>query len=179
MAQWDEHTIIQSFINDVVASSKNPAVNNELVAFLMGVAQHEVLDLVVNERPVNMQRIDFEHIDRMKSEAPTLFFNVVGIGVSLWRTLKRYSEEKDKEKLRVRLAGLLGAVTPDLLEGIRLVLLPDGRQTWQDGNANFFHIKEDGWKFPIDTFNNNKKDLQRRMLLQGLTVSMELFKIEF
>lgn len=179
MAQWDEHVTIESFINEAVVSSDNPLIKNELVAFMMGVAQHEVLDLVINERPVNMQRIDFEHIDKLKSEAPTLFMNVVGIGVTLWRTLKKYSEDKDKEKLRIRLAGLLGAVTPDLLEGIRLILLPDGKKTWQDGDANFFHIKEDGWNFPIDTFNNNKKDLQRRMLLQGLSVSMELFRIEF
>ena len=179
MGQWDEHLIIETFLNEVVLNSPNPFLNNEMVAFFMGVAQHEMYDLMVNERPINLQRIDILHLDKMKEEVPSIFINVVGIGVSLWRTLKAYSEDKDRERLRIRLAGLLGSITPDLLEGIRLILLPHGKEVWQAGNANLFHIKTDGWKYPIDTFNDQTKDIERRLLLQGLTLSLELFNIEF
>lgn len=52
----------------------------------------------------------------------------MGIGVTLWSVFNKYKKEKDKNKLRKRLLGLLGAVTPDILEGIRLVLMENPKE---------------------------------------------------
>lgn len=95
---------------------------------------------MVNERPIQIQRIDFEQVGMMKEEMPSLYLNLLGIGVALWGTFKRYSEDQDKIKLRRRLLGLLGAITPDLLEGLRLVLHPDGKDAWMKGDAERFHF---------------------------------------
>ncbi|MCK4257512.1 MAG: hypothetical protein KAX49_00945 [Halanaerobiales bacterium] len=179
MGHWDEHLAIQTFINDLTSDLNLPWLNEDVTAFLMGIAQHEIYDLVVNERPIQVNRIDFKNIDLFKEEMPSIYLNLVGIGIAFWKTFKRYNEEKDKDKLRHRLLGLLGAVTPDILEGLRLILLPNGLKAWEQGNASSFHINQKNWKYPIDTFNDPEKDLKRRELMQNLTLSIELFKIRF
>lgn len=179
MGHWDEHLAIQTFLNEIVVDLQIPGLNEDLLAFLLGVAQHELYDLVVNERPIQLQRIDFRQVNTLKQEMPSLFTNVVGIGIALWRTLKRYSEDQDKVKLRRRLLGLLGAITPDLLEGLRLVLLPDGKDVWNKGDAEQFHFSIADWQHPIDTTKDKEKDMQRRWLMQELTLSFEFFRIEF
>ncbi len=179
MGHWDEHLAVQTFINDLVGDFDLPWLNEDVTAFLMGVAQHEIYDLVVNERPIQANRIDFKNIDQLKEEMPSVYLNLLGIGVALFKSFKRYSEEKDKDKLRHRLLGLLGSVTPDILEGLRLLLLPNGLKSWEKGDANKFHIKMEDWKHPIDTFNQANKDIRRRELIQELTLSIELFNIPF
>ncbi len=179
MGHWDEHLAVQSFIDEAVVNCNNPWVNNDLIAFLLGVAQHEVYDLCVNERPINLARIDFARIDLLREEFPSIFVNLIGIGVALWNCFSKYEQDKDKVKLRRRLLGLLGAITPDLLEGLRLVLLPDGQKTWMRGDANKFHLCKKGDNYFIDTFDRPEEDLQRRLFLQKLALSLELFRIQW
>lgn len=179
MGNWDEHLAMQTFLNEAVAGFEIPNINEDLLAFLLGIAQHEIYDLLVNERPIQVQRIDFQKIDTLKSEMPSIYLNLLGIGVALWKTFKQYHAEQDRAQLRHRLLGLLGAITPDLLEGLRLVLLPDGKEAWMQGDADTFHFTLDDWHYPVDTFEDGEKDLQRRILIQDLTLSLELFRIEF
>lgn len=179
MGHWDEHLAVQTLINDLIEACDLPWLDNDVATFLLGVAQHEIYDLMVNERPVNVQRIDFHHVGTLKEEMPSIYLNVLGVGLSLWKTLKRYSVDRDKAELRRRLLGLLGAVTPDILEAIRLCLLPDGAAAWQRGDASRFHIKVQDWEYPVDTFQNPEQDLRRRGVMQSLTWSLELFNIRF
>lgn len=104
-------------------------------------------------------------MEKSKTELPVIAFNLSGIGIVLWKIYKEYKKEKNKAKLRNRLAGLLGAITPDLLEGIRLILMGDGQKAWLEGDSRKFHLD-----FKIDplinTKNDQEKDLKRRGLLQ-------------
>lgn len=63
MGNWDEHVILQDFINEAVINSDNKLINNDIMMFLLGVAQHEMYDLVVNERPIQAQKINFNNMD--------------------------------------------------------------------------------------------------------------------
>lgn len=179
MGSWDEHLAIQTLLNDLVEESGVDWLTTDIAAFLLGIAQHEIYDLLVNERPINVQRIDFRHMDTMKEEIPSIYLNLLGIGISLWKTLKQYSMNRDRAEMRRRLLGLLGAVTPDLLEAIRLVMLPDPVQAWMEGDASRFHLAPKGWKHPIDTFHSGWDDLTRRMVLQNLSLTLLLFNISF
>lgn len=179
MGHWDEHLAVQTFLNDLVLNSEHTWFNHDIAAFLLGVAQHELYDLMVDERPIAIQRIDFHNMQSFKTEMPAVYLNLIGIGVGLWKTFKHYSQNHDKGELRLRLLGLLGAVTPDILEGIRLAMMPDAVAAWKSGDAQTFHLSPKGWTPIVDTRQNPEKDLQRRALIQGLTVSLELFNISF
>jgi hypothetical protein len=115
MGSWDEHFLLQTFINEFALSSKNKYINNNLGIFLLGVAQHEIYDILVEERPIDVSRIDFEGMNELKSELPSKSLNIIGIAISLWKAFKRYREDEDKDKLRKRLLGLVGVITPDIL----------------------------------------------------------------
>lgn len=179
MGNWDEHLAIQTLLTDLVEQSGVDWLTTDVAAFLLGIAQHELYDLLVNERPIDIQRIDFQHMETMKEEMPSIYVNLLGIGLSLWKTLKRYSVTQDKEELRRRLLGLLGAVTPDILEAIRLGMMPDPMQAWVKGDADRFHLAPGGWDHPIDTFHNSWDDLTRRIVLQNLTLTLAVFNISF
>mgnify|MGYP006309681869 FL=1 len=153
-------------------------INSDLGIFLLGVAQHEIYDIMVEERPIDVSRIDFDGMNQMKSELPSISFNIIGIGISLWKTFKKYCKDKDKNKLRKRLLGLVGAITPDILEAVRLFIMKDGKKAWMEGYSQTFHISSDIEPM-INTKDNNKADLQRRGVIQTLTVSLELFSIRW
>ena len=108
MGAWDEHLQLQTFLNEFALNSKNKFINSDLGIFLLGVAQHEIYDILVEERPIDINRIDFKGMDGLKSELPSISFNIIGIAISLWKTFKRYKEEKNKNTLRKRLLGLVG-----------------------------------------------------------------------
>ena len=121
--------------------------------FVLGVAQHEIYDILVEERPININRIDFKGMDGLKSELPSISFNIIGIGISLWKTFKRYKEEKNKDNLRKRLVGLVGSITPDILKAVRLFVFKDGKDDWMRGDSQQFHISTD-----IDSLTNTRDD---------------------
>lgn len=179
MGNWDEHLAVQTILQDFVEESGVDWLTTDVAAFLLGVAQHEMYDLIVNERPIQVQRIDFLPMNALQDEMPSIYLNMLGIGLSLWRTLKWYSVNRDKEELRRRLLGLLGAVTPDLLEALRLAMLSDPVEAWMQGDADTFHLAPDGWKHPMDTFQNPWDDLTRRMILQNIALMLPLFHISF
>ena len=178
MGAWDEHLLLQTFLNEFALSSDNKIINSNVGIFLLGVAQHEIYDILVEERPIDITRIDFEGMEELKTELPSISYNIIGIGISLWKTFKKYKEDEDNDKLRKRLLGLVGAITPDILEAVRLFILKDGEKAWMRGDSQRFHISTEMEPI-INTRDVNKADLKRRGMMEALSVSFELFSIQW
>ncbi|MFP4698718.1 MAG: hypothetical protein ACLFMO_08445, partial [Eubacteriales bacterium] len=59
--------------------------------------------------------------------------------------------------------GLISSLTPDILEGLRLIISNNAKDLWYSGDSQRFHINLDiNW---IDTRDNFKLDISRRIAL--------------
>lgn len=176
---WDEHFGLQTFVNDWALNSGVPWLDNGLATFTLGVVQHEVYDLLVYERPLYLNRVILQlqkeksdPTNYMKEEEPTLIVALTGMTISLYKTVYQ-SVQEGRGRLGKRLLGLLGSITPDLLEGARLALMgpENAAVAWVEGDACAFHYKPPQWyRYPVYTFNDYPADLQRRVVLQALVV---------
>ncbi|MFW6377209.1 MAG: hypothetical protein ACOCZ5_01060 [bacterium] len=143
IAHWDEHSLIQVVINNLLSR----LTLNPIFFLLSGIIQHLTIDNIINERPVNI------FSDNKNKEILSLLLNILGLLIAIFYNYHWYF-----------LVGLLGALLPDILEGLRLLFSGDGENLWMNGDSSSFHIKLTN-NYLLDTRYNYKADLFRRIIL--------------
>lgn len=143
MASWEEHTAIQTGLNIALL----PLISNPVILFVVGYVQHVILDNLIDERPINIARIEDT------KEKVSLILTITGtVGFFiLWRNnIAAY-------------AALIGCLMPDILEFFRMIFSLDPVGYWMDGNNGQFHKKLDlKYIIPRQTY---KADLFRRIII--------------
>ena len=141
IANWDEHFSIQSIINIILSK----LTMNPLIFILSGIIQHLLIDNIIDERPINV-------FNKSYKDYTSLILAILGVCIAF-----------NSNTPLVYKLGLYGAITPDILEGLRLLLSKNAKNLWMKGNYERFHVNL-GFNL-IDTKNNFKGDMIRRIIL--------------
>lgn len=116
------HVAIGDIIAKALAKSGNPYLNQPLVASILGFFSHAVLDKLDND-----YTIDATTVDTILKDADFLTLQIGGVGYKLYEILVKEDDEQTKI---MRLAAILGAVSPDIIDGVYSLCNPE---KWQKG----------------------------------------------
>ncbi len=118
-----KHVIVGDLIGCVGANSERRALNNPGTVFALAVMSHAVMDVSEPDYTVN-----WFNAMALKEAAPFLGIQSVGIGFVL-ATFVRNTQDNPRA-FWLRLTGIVGAVIPDVIDGVYAVLNP---QAWYAG----------------------------------------------
>ncbi len=144
MASWEEHLSAQTGINLLLAK----LTGNPLIFLFTGVVQHWILDDLIIQRPPNM------FAKNLTKEVLSLA--VSGIAVASIALLTGFNW--------LFLLGLVGAILPDILEGIRLLFSGNMKKLWYAGDVSAFHLSFIPAPL-INTVGSYWKDMLRRVII--------------
>lgn len=119
------HVLIGKWIGKAVDAIPNEKVSTPLVAFLLGFAAHGVMDKLDNDYTMNYQAWT-KDVEQLKKDAPVLALQVSGIGKAIWDLF----QVEDDDERATQLAGILGSIAPDVIDGVYAFINPTA---WQKG----------------------------------------------
>ncbi|MFW6377384.1 MAG: hypothetical protein ACOCZ5_01935 [bacterium] len=146
MANIDEHLEIQTIINLLLAK----ITLNPFIFIIAGVLQHWIVDNLINERPINM-------FDVKKKDYMSIMLAVVGVIYAIHTNTSIYA-----------ILGLLGAILPDIMEGIRM-MFGNIKDMWMKGDNGVFHV-DLGMNYMFDSRYDFNKDIKRRLIILGVAM---------
>ena len=149
IANIDEHFSIQSIINIILSK----LTMNPLIFILSGIIQHLIIDNIIDERPINV-------FNKSYKDYTSLILAIPGVCIAF-----------NSNTPLVFIIGLFASITPDILEGLRLLLSKNAKNLWMKGNDQKFHV-DLGMKPWINTRNNFKGDMIRRIVLLVVVYSI-------
>ena len=142
MPNIDEHVSIQSIINIILSK----LTMNPLIFIISGIIQHLIIDNLIDERPINV-------FNKSYKDYASLILAILGFCIAFHINTPL-----------VFIIGLFASITPDILEGLRLLLSKNAKNLWMKGDDQKFHV-DLGIKPIINTMNNFKGDTFRRIIL--------------
>ena len=142
IANWDEHVSIQSVINIILSK----LTMNPLIFILSGIIQHLIIDNIIEERPINV-------FNKSYKDYTSLILAILGVCIAF-----------NSNTPLVFIIGLFASITPDILEGLRLLLSKNAKNLWMKGKYEKLHV-DLGTKPIINTRSNFKRDMIRRIVL--------------
>lgn len=116
------HIIVGDLIGEAVACLPDSRISKPFITAVLAFASHAVLDRADNDYTIN-----WTDADRLKHDAPLIAVQTSGLAAEIASLLT----EKDREKAVIRLAGVLGSIAPDVIDGVYAYLHPD---KWQKGD---------------------------------------------
>ncbi len=123
MSDLLKHVLVGDLIGSLAANSKDPKKNNLATVFMLGVISHAVMDISEPDYTINW----FNRAELI-SALPFLTLQVGGIGLVMENTVRE--SRSCPRTLMLRMAGILGAVIPDFIDGIYSILNP---HAWYSG----------------------------------------------
>ena len=154
------HINVGDIMGKAIAKCGKSKITKAVIASILGFFSHAVLDVVDNDYTINATSYE-----TLKQDADYLAVQISGIGLKLYDIL---INEKDEERKITRLAGVLGAVSPDIIDGVYSYLHPE---KWQKGEL----------LFPFHRAGTSIGDMQTKeqsMAKSGL-ITLISFKIKF
>ena len=142
MPNIDEHVSIQSIINIILSK----LTMNPLIFILSVIIQHLIIDNIIEERPINV-------FNKSYKDYTSLILAILGVCIAF-----------NSNTPLVFIIGLFASITPDILEGLRLLLSKNAKNLWMKGKYEKFHV-DLGTKPIINTRSNFKRDMIRRIVL--------------
>jgi hypothetical protein len=131
------HVLVGDVIGRIAAQVDNPKVNTPFVAALLGFASHALLDKVDHDYTPNLMAWKTD-VDEALKDAGYLAVELSGIVAKIIEV----SREKDPHTREMRIAGIIGSVLPDVIDGLYSVLKPEA---WAEGKLLIpFHRAEPG-----------------------------------
>jgi len=122
-----KHIVVADSIGIGLHSSSKPIYNNISTAFFLGVASHAIMDIAEPDFTVNW----FNPV-QLRSASPFLGIQAGGI-IFVLRVLFRETRN-DRRAFLLRMAAIIGAVIPDIIDGIYAILNP---HAWYSGQLLF------------------------------------------
>jgi hypothetical protein len=120
------HTMVGDWIGETVTRLPDQRLNKGFLAAVLAFGSHAWLDKVDQDYTPNWVawRTDAE---QLRKDLPYIALQIIGLAT----TLISIFQEKDKQVMQTRLAGVLGALAPDIIDGVYAYLNP---QAWQKGD---------------------------------------------
>lgn len=120
------HALAGDWIGETLSGLPDKRINNAFLAAVLAFASHALLDTIDQDYTPDWTawRADAK---RFKEDLPYVAAQVTGLAAALLAVF----QEKDKQRLQTRLAAILGALAPDLIDGVYAYLHPD---VWRTGN---------------------------------------------
>jgi hypothetical protein len=147
------HVMVGRLIGEAVNKIPNPKINTPFVAAILAFASHGLLDKTDNDYTLAWTAWK-DDLDRFEKDRQVLANEVIGIGMQLFTAL----HNKDKAERDRQLAGILGSIAPDVIEGVYAYLHPD---RWNSGDL-LFPWHKGGDSKPMQTY---EQALQRSTVL--------------
>lgn len=122
-----KHVIVGDLIGCVGANAEHPAINNPGSVFALAVMSHAVMDVSEPDYTVN-----WFNAMALREAAPFLGIQSVGLGFVLGVFVR--NTRNNPRAFWLRLTGIVGAVIPDVIDGVYAVLNP---QAWYAGRLLF------------------------------------------
>ena len=145
MPNIDEHFSIQSVINIILSK----ITMNPLIFIISGIIQHLIVDNIIEERPINV-------FNKSYKDYTSLILAILGVCIAF-----------NSNTPLVFTIGLFASITPDIIEGLRLLLSKNAKNLWTKGDDQRFHV-DLGMKPIVNTRNNFKGDMIRRIMIINL-----------
>jgi hypothetical protein len=147
------HIAIADLCGKAVSSLKKP-----LLAFLIGLLSHGVLDVTDNDYTLNISSYE-----AFKKDTDYVCLQVSGICYKVYDIFS----DQDRNRFNCRLAAVLGSLTPDLIDGFYIYLYPE---KWHSGQLLFpFHK-------PVSIFKQQTKSIS---MLKTTMITIASVQINF
>lgn len=128
MSDMVKHVIVGDMLGTLSAYFDNPVLNNSVCAFGAGFLSHAALDYIENDYVVNW----FNQSEFLEA-LPFVIFQVVATAILLYIFI--YNNKKYSSKYtNLRIIAVIGAISPDLIDGIYSVINP---AAWYSGQLIF------------------------------------------
>ncbi|HHT27223.1 MAG TPA: hypothetical protein GXZ82_08275 [Firmicutes bacterium] len=119
------HAMVGDWIGETLAKLPDKRLNNGFLAAVLAFGSHAWLDMVDQDYTPNWVAWR-KDAARLRKDLPYIALQIMGLAA----TLVSICREKDKQVIQTRLAGVLGALAPDIIDGVYAYLNP---QAWQKG----------------------------------------------
>lgn len=120
-------TLTHIAVGDICAKALR-TFKKPLIAFLIGMLSHGVLDMVDNDYTINIT-----NYEAFKTDRDYIGFQIAGTAIKIYDIL----QDDNLERKNLRLFTMLGSVTPDIIDGVYAL---HHRDKWNKGEMLFpFH----------------------------------------
>ncbi len=123
MSDLLKHILVGDLIGSLAANVESNQITSLASVFSLGVLSHAIMDMAEPDFTVNW----FNPLE-LKKSSPFLGFQTGGILFVLRNTFKE--TRGDSHALKLRLAAIMGAVIPDIIDGIYSIINPTA---WYSG----------------------------------------------
>ncbi|MFW5998939.1 MAG: hypothetical protein ACOCP5_04215 [Halanaerobiaceae bacterium] len=145
MSDMLKHVVVADMLGEVSAYSNLSWLNNRAIAFITGFLSHIVLDYIDNEFVVN-----WFNIPQLRLAIPFLIFQLLFV-IIIIHTIYYNSRKRVSRYSHLRICFIIGAVIPDIIDGIYTLFSP---QAWYTGTLLFpWHRIGDKTGDPMSMYN--------------------------
>ncbi len=136
MSDLLKHLIVGDLLGQLFSYFDRYWLNNSMFAFIVGFLSHIVLDYSDNEFVVN-----WYNIQELSYAIPFLLFQIVFSAILLRKVINN-SRLRESKYSRLRIYFIIGAVSPDIIDGIYSIINP---AAWYNGQLLFpWHMVKEG-----------------------------------
>ncbi|MFW6035445.1 MAG: hypothetical protein ACOCRZ_04250 [Halothermotrichaceae bacterium] len=120
-----KHILVGDMLGKASANSHNRLAGNIVTAFSLGVVSHAVMDMVEPDYTIN-----WFNKTEISRDIPYLLFQLSGI--SLFALITRKEKKRNSSYVYLlRIAAIIGAIIPDIIDGIYSIINPSAWYTGQ------------------------------------------------
>lgn len=125
MADVAKHVIIGDFLGELVDRIPDERINRSFLAFVLAFGTHALMDRLENDCTPDWTRW-MQDARNAAKDAPYLTMQIGGIAASIIALLRA----KDAQERETRIAGMLGSIAPDVIDGIYSLM---NKTAWERG----------------------------------------------
>ncbi|MFW6006562.1 MAG: hypothetical protein ACOC4G_01395 [Bacillota bacterium] len=131
MSDIIKHIVVADFLGEILSYSDKYRINSEITGFVIGVGSHILLDIIDNEFVIN-----WFYFEDLIYAFPFIIFELI-FAIFIIRSVIDNSIKESSFNL-VRINFILGALIPDIIDGIYALIKPG---SWYSGSLLFpWHI---------------------------------------